>query len=259
MKANKRIIEGLTLCTLLVSGSTLVQAEQSDEWSFFVGGYLTATSIDADTTVGTPLGDQSLHVDAKFKDLLKNLSYGGSGRFIARKGKLSLNVDLLFVGLDIDQSVPIPPPYGPGNVHIDVDIMEHEFFAGYQAFEQYKDLEVLAGVRYINQSISIKLPTQTVDKGDNWFDPFVGLRYLGPINQNWNWILRGDIGGFGVGSHFAWHVDAGVGYKLNDRWSAGMWYKILDIDYTSGNSGDVDRYKWDGREEGITLGIGYHF
>ena len=240
----------LALLMTVMSVSGLVQAAQSDgDWDFLVAGYLTATAIDAKTTSFTPAGDQVLEIDASFGDLLDNLDYGFSGIFIARKGALSINVDLLFIGLNIDQS--------PAT--IDVAIGEHELYAGFAVFEQYLDLEIITGVRYVDQEIKVTTPGPQLVIGDSWVDPFIGLRYLGPINNNWNWILRGDIGGFGVGSDFAWRLDAGATYGFGKQWEAAIFYKILDIDYETGTSGTPSIYKWDGSESGITFGVGYYF
>ncbi len=46
-------------------------------------------------------GDQVVDIDTSFSDLLDNLDYGVSDIFIARKGSFSINLDLLFVGLNI--------------------------------------------------------------------------------------------------------------------------------------------------------------
>lgn len=262
MRTRTSVVRKLSLFTLLLivmSGSGLVQAEQSGDWEYFAGGYLTTMAIDAKTTSPGPTGDQVLEIDASFSDLLDNLDWAASGIFIARKGPLSLNVDLVFVELEIDQATPLPST----SATIDVSIREHEFFVGYAAFDSHPDMEIIAGVRYIDQDITVNitspLPLPSLNIGDDWIDPFIGLRYLGPINNKWAWLLRGDVGGFGVGSDFAWRVDAGVTYDFAKQWEAAIWYKALDIDYETGTSGTPSIYAWDGTESGITLGVGYYF
>lgn len=234
---------------MMVFFSGTAMAQNDGDWEYFAGGYLTATSIDANTTSFTPMGDQVINIDASFSDLLDNLDYGISGLFIARKGLLSINVDLVFIGLNIDQ----PPAV------IDVDLREHELFIGYEAFEQYSDLEIITGLRYIDQDIKVTTPGPQLTIGDSWVDPFIGLRYLGPINNKWNWLLRGDVGGFGMGSDLAWRIDAGTTYRFGKQWEAAIWYKILNLDYETGTSGTPSIYKWDGTESGITFGVGYYF
>lgn len=233
--------------------------QNNEDWNFFLAGYLTATAIDSKTTSYAPGGDQVIEIDASFSDLLENLDYGASGMFIARKGVFSFNVDLVFIGLDIDQSLPLPS----SEANINVDIREHELYVGYAAFDAYPELEVLTGIRYIDQDITVKIktpgPTQKLTIGDDWVDPFIGLRYMGPINNKWGWYLRGDIGGFNVGSDFSWRIDLGTTYRFDKHWEAAFFYKVLDIDYDTGTSGTPSIYKWDGKESGLTLGIGYYF
>ncbi|MCP3849873.1 MAG: porin family protein [Gammaproteobacteria bacterium] len=260
-KTNLRLKIYFILLLLVNSNIISVQAsETSEDWSYFVGGYLTATAIDAKTTSFAPVGDQELEIDASFSELLDNLDYGASGIFIARRGAYSFNLDLVFIGLDIENALPLPG----SKADINVDIREHEFYVGYAAFDDYPELEVITGIRYVDQEVTVKIKTPvpnlpTLNIGDNWVDPFVGLRYMGPISKKWNWHLRGDIGGFNVGSEFSWRVDAGATYRFNQHWEAAFFYKILDIDYETGTSGTPSIYKWDGRESGLTFGIGYHF
>lgn len=123
---------------------------------------------------------------------------------------------MLFVGLGFKESLPLPS----SEMKVDIDIREHELFVGYAAFDDYPELEVITGIRYIDQDISVKIttpgPTQKLNIGDDWVDPFVGLRYMEPINNKWGWYLRGDIGGFNVGSDFAWRVDVGTTYRIDN-------------------------------------------
>lgn len=255
----KYLFHAAVLMTVL-SYSVFAQADaDNDEWTYFVAGYLTAVSIDAKATTYSPAGDQVLKIEPSFSDLLDNMDYGASGIFIARKGAFSLNVDMVFAGITVDESLPLPS----SDMKAEIDLREHEFYVGYAAFDAYPELEIITGVRYIDQDISVKITTpgfiQKIDTGDDWIDPFIGLRYMGAINNKWNWHLRGDVGGFDVGSDFAWRVDAGATYRVDKHWEAAIFYKILDIDYETGTSGTPSIFKWDGQEKGITLGVGYHF
>ena len=98
-----------------------------------------------------------------------------------------------------------------------------------------------------------------VNVGDDWVDPFVGLLYYGPINDKWSLLVRGDIGGFGVGSDLARRFNAGVTYKFARNWELAFMYKTLNVDYENRKTTDLDYYKWDGTESGLLLGVGYHF
>lgn len=45
-----------------------------------------------------------------------------------------------------------------------------------------------------------------MDGSKDWVDPIIGLRWLWGFSDRWSLKLRGDIGGFGVGSDFAWQA-----------------------------------------------------
>ena len=259
---------GLMILSVCGMSSVAQANDDGTGWKYFAGAYLSGTAIDAKATAPTPGGDMETQIDAEFSDLLENLEYGLSGLFIARRGKVSINLDVLFIGLKIEEnsSLPTIPPAGTTQTlqaDIDIDMREHEFYVGYAAFDSYPDLELITGIRYIDQDISIKLTTdkgqQKFNIGDSWIDPFIGLRYYAPIADKWNLYLRGDIGGFGVGSDLAWRTDLGVTYRIDKNWEAAFFYKVLDMDYETGTSGTPSIYKWDGTESGLTLGIGYYF
>ena len=46
--------------------------------------------------------------------------------------------------------------------------------------------------------------------------------------------VSGDIGGFGVGSDFAWSALAAVGYRFSRGFATSLGWKILDIDREDG-------------------------
>jgi hypothetical protein len=56
-----------------------------------------------------------------------------------------------------------------------------------------------------------------VEQTKYWVDPLVGLKLHHKAGDRWRFTLQGDIGGFGVGSDFAWHlfpvVEAAVGKR----------------------------------------------
>ena len=65
--------------------------------------------------------------------------------------------------------------------------------------------------------------------------------------------LRGDIGGFGVGSQLTWDVTASVGYRMSDTATLLFGYRHLDVDYQDG------RFKIDGQFSGPYLGLSFRF
>lgn len=249
------------LCILAATFPVLSAEKGSDEWDIYGEGYLFAVSVDGTAGVGTPLGASDMEIDIGFDDVLDHLDFAFSGLLIARKGRWSLNADVAIIRLSIDGEIT-PAPI-PANINVDIDVDEIELYAGYKFSRQYPNLEAIAGVRYIEQDVDVTViagPAElNVSAGDDWIDPFVGLRYHGPINDKWSLLVRGDVGGFDIGSKFAWRFNAGVTYKISQNWEAAFMYKILDIDYETSNRNDLNYYKWDGTESGLLLGVGHHF
>ena len=78
-------------------------------------------------------------------------------------------------------------------------------------------LDLLAGARY--WWLSADLDTSTVinpSRSTEWGDPFMGLRGTTDITKQLTFTLRGDVGGFGVGSDFSWNGSGLFGYRFTD-------------------------------------------
>jgi hypothetical protein len=82
--------------------------------------------------------------------------------------------------------------------------------------------------------------------GIRWVDPVVGLRVRHSFSPGNDLEMRGDIGGFGAGSKFAWQFYSGYsrdfefkGYKFTSL----VGYRALGLDYST--------YLWNGKENGI--------
>jgi hypothetical protein len=51
------------------------------------------------------------------------------------------------------------------------------------------------------------------------------------MNKGWFVNLRGDGGGFGVGSQFIWQVYIGVRKQFKGNYSLMLGYRYMDVDY----------------------------
>lgn len=114
--------------------------------------------------------------------------------------------------------------------------------------------DALAGVRYV--SIDLKVdpgPLPTLSRDKDWADPFIGGRFQLGLSERWLLSLRGDIGGFGVGSDLTWNVTALLGYRLSKRTTLAIGYRHLDIDYANGN------FEFDAQFSGPYLGLSFRF
>lgn len=65
--------------------------------------------------------------------------------------------------------------------------------------------------------------------------------------------MRGDIGGFGAGSDFTWHVNGLVHFQPWRYVAIIVGYRVLDQDYEEGSG--VNRFKYDMRISGPLAGL----
>ena len=70
-------------------------------------------------------------------------------------------------------------------------------------------------------------------------------------------MLRGDVGGFDVGSQFAWNVIGAFSFDLAMRdgilWSGVLGYRALSVDYEKGSGSN--KYEYDVLQHGPILGV----
>ena len=137
--------------------------------------------------------------------------------------------------------------------------------------------DILAGARYWHQEADLSLAVAAaVQVGDlevagerafarsgsvNWLDPMIGARVRYTVAPGHELLLRGDIGGFGVGSDFSWQAIGAYGFELGTyqgiAFSGVIGYRALYADYTQGEG--RQRYEFDMLQHGPVLGISARF
>jgi len=91
----------------------------------------------------------------------------------------------------------------------------------------------------------------------DWIDPFVGLRTRIQLTKDLMLVLRGDIGGFCVGSDFSWNAAGYFGYRVSDMISLWAGYHALGVDYRDGSGNR--KFEYDMIFQGPVLGVGFRF
>lgn len=59
-----------------------------------------------------------------------------------------------------------------------------------------------------------------------WLDPIIIARIKNQLGDKLRYQFRGDIGGFGIGSDFAWQIQAYLGYRFSDLFELSGGYRI---------------------------------
>lgn len=223
-------------------------------WNFVIAPYFVGANINGTSQIGRlPATDLDVGTDT----ILKNLHFGGMIRLEAQyQQRFGALIDIAYMKLGAATDTPLTG----GRVRIGVRQMIAEGMLSYRFFQNDRTwLEAIAGTRYWNVTLDVNANGTIAgnfsrDWGDDWWDPVIGARVFHQVNQRWSTNLRGDIGGFGVGSDFSWNLQGGIGYHFNDIWSAHAQYKALGVNFKNGKSG-VESFSYDTITHGPLIGI----
>lgn len=211
--------------------------------------YLLGAGLDGKTQVGPFESD----IDQSFGDVMEHLDVGAMGSFSASNGTWTHVIDAIYLGVTGDALLPSGIPIGA-----EVDQLVASYDIGYRTAER---LEVLAGVRYnsIDTDVAVGLPDgpRRASGEKDWFDPYVGVRSTIPFNETFALTLRGDVGGFDIGSKLAWQAVVWLSWNLSETFLGAFGYRILDTDYEDGSG--ASSFKYDVTIHGPGIGFGWRF
>lgn len=240
-------------------------------WQFGIAPYLWATSMDGDVTVRGHKAD----VSATFLDILEdtNSIIGFEGHGEAHKGNWGIYLDGIYLRLgartnpveaiNIDTTIEMSILEGGVLYRVgdwDLGNTTDAFGGGPTRLI----LETYAGARYTTLTVSNNVSAAGLTRDDGgdkaWVDPLVGARATLNLTEHLQFILGGDVGGFGAGSEMTWSAIGQIGYSyklfgLDATTAAG--YKALYQDYKDG-SGNHE-FQWDMTLHGPIFGTIIHF
>ena len=222
-----KIATGL-LCGALLFCSVPAGA---DGMEYTITPFFWGSSLDGSIAVGPAAGD----IDVGFSDLLDNLEFAVPINFQAKGGKWALIAEINYVALGGDLEVNGPRGAVRQLGKYDVDMLIFELLSAWE-FSNFG--EVLFGVRYQDIDVGLELfaPTlvsQKFNDNQDWIDPVVGIRYGGPISRTWEYHIRADAAGFGLGSgsDLTINLRAGFGVKFSDKVAFLFGWHAYDVDF----------------------------
>lgn len=129
-------------------------------------------------------------------------------------------------------------------------------------------VQVLGGTRYYAMDASAILslpninPVIEIDQGAQWVDLFVGGRAMATITPGVQAFVRGDVGGFGIGSSssHAWNLVSGLNLDCVCGSHLILAYRFFDIDQSlNGGNGAPQGFGFDGLIHGPVMGMMFQF
>lgn len=196
-----------------------------NQWRFAIAPYLWAAGMDGTMVVANIEED----VDVPFSTIMDNLDLALMGHFDMRNDRWVLSSDLIFVDLEHSEDLE------EGTVTAGLDLTLFELVGGYRVSPA---IALLAGARWVDMGAELRYAGAVIDDaagaGSSWIDPLVGIHVLAPLSERWWLGVRGDVGGFGVGSELTWQAYADIGFKASGLVSIVLGYHALDMDYEDG-------------------------
>jgi hypothetical protein len=253
------------------AGDPPQDAASSPEWQFMFAPYLWGSGIDGSAEADGVTTD----VDISFSDIWEALDIGALGAFEARRGKLSLTTNVVYLKLSTDDTKAISPilPVAPGS-SFEVDLEAQSLIVEGRAAWEVLSLPLFGAdderrialdvgpafrVWWLDTETDIKLkpgvpigPFKTsVDASTDWVDFVAAARVRAQLHEKLTLVIAGDFGGFDIGSssHRTWSLQGLLSYQLGEHWDLAVGWRALDLDH---GVADVQL-------SGPLLGVAYRF
>jgi hypothetical protein len=224
--------------------------DSASEWRQTVFLYGMGVAIDGDAQIG-PV---EVPIDVSISDMFSALKFGAMAAYRIENGTWSFSGDVTYMNLGWSETTE----QGRAGARFDADQMTVMATVGRRVapnFEAlfslvYFDLSSELGLRVLEQRV-------TASRDADWIDPLVGLSYESALGGNWSLNLRGDVGGFGVGSDLTLHGWAKFVRRHSEAFSWYLGYRYIGYDYETGSGANLQRY--DLQQHGPGAGIAWSF
>lgn len=260
-----------------------------EPWRFGITSYGWAINIAGSLTAR----GQTVDVNASFIDLVQKsdsllawMSY-----FEADKGRVGFYGDLVWTRLGFSRSTaayrnPLPGLQlsATANAALVTDLVIAEIGGLYEVHRwpgsdgSFTAVDALLGFRYWNSTASVSVDALatanyaplglsgsrqfgiSLSNTMQWVDPLIGLRLRHQFTPHQNIMVRGDIGGFGLGSQLTWQALGVYSYEWQAdsvRIAAVVGYRAIGVNYSAGSGFDANGLNL--VFHGPVIGIGLRF
>ena len=217
----------------LFSQDSPSKAPDQKSWRFKVEPYMMFPNMSGSTGVeALPL----VEVDASASDIFSKLQFGGMIYLEASNDKWAINSDLLFMNLEKDLS----PSTLINNGRVNAKQLGWEL-AGLRRVTPWLELGIGGLLNSLDMEINIArnqvgggTSTQSGRQSKTWYDPMLIARLATAPGKKFIGQFRGEVGGFGIGSDFAWQLQAIAGYRFSKLFDMSAGYRFIGLDYSSG-------------------------
>jgi len=248
----KKSMFAIILSIVFLFSVLSVQAQDATggkDWSFDLAPfYLWGISLSGDMTIK---GNES-DVNADFSDIFDNLNGAFTVHFdTAWKQKWGGFIDLNWVNLEAEKEITAIG----SSVTPKFTVFISEFAGFYRLNKDAHKFDFYGGIRYTDMDLKMEFsgPLGTQKGNDSWVDPMFGLRWRWKFADKWAFAARGDIGGFGAGSDFAWSAGGLIDWRPWKHVGFLLGYRALYQDYETGSGSE--KFAYDATMHGPIIGV----
>jgi hypothetical protein len=215
-------------------------AQPEPSWTFVIEPFIWFAGLDGQGEAGTA---PPVDIGLSATDVFGHFDAGFLLAFEARApaDRWSIMADGLYLRLKDEE--------GAADTETEATMIE---LGGALPLSDSGRFDLIAGLRYVDLSFDVQIgaPIDQTAR-ETWVDPWIGARGIIPISESWAVHLRGDAGGFGVGSQFSWQALGIIAAQLGAGWRFDVGYRAIGIDY---NDGDLS---FDTRVHGPLIGFAW--
>ncbi|HEU4636566.1 MAG TPA: hypothetical protein VFS41_10335 [Edaphobacter sp.] len=221
----------------------------ADTWHLCASPYLWLAGLNGDLN----LAGHDAAVHQSFGDIFSNLKIGFMGLGEARRGRVGVLTDLLFVRVGDQQAVPVPQLPFPVQVKLTTTTFTLTPELAYRVYShKHFAADVLGGFRYYHLGAHSNFDAGPLGQysyagSSNWVDVTGGARLLARLTPKIGAFVIGDAGG--GGSSPSWEIAYGVGYKVLKNATAQIGYKRLYFDRKDGTA-----FGLEATQQGLVIG-----
>ncbi|MCC5787961.1 MAG: hypothetical protein JJU33_14810 [Phycisphaerales bacterium] len=239
-----------------------------DPWRIDLTAWVWLLGVDGDLGVGS----RRASVSASFGDILSDSDslFAYSGRMELGYSRWGVFVDGIHAEVGADDVRPLGVEFLAVDIKYQMTILDFGVLyrlgewappAAAASSPRSTTLDLYAGARYTDLDVELDFrEIPLIRREVSWFDPIVGARLDTPLADRLRLTANGDVGGFGIGSNFAWSATGVLGYDfpfLGTHGSVYLGYRAIGHDYSTG-SGER-RFKWDIIQHGPLVGLSLWF
>jgi hypothetical protein len=226
----------------ILAQDSLPKPKPARQWQYRVEPYLMFPNMSGQTGIeALPL----VNVDASPADIFSRLQMGAMLNLEASNGNWSVISDILY--MDLEQDITPSTLINSGEVGMKQFAWE---LAGLKRVTPWLELGIggILNSIGVDETVTRNLvgggtSTQSASASKTWVDPMLIARLATPSRpKKWFGQFRGEIGGFGIGSDFAWQVQAIGGYRFSKLFDMTVGYRGIGFDYQSGEGAKTFMY-----------------